>query len=115
MNGSKVIELHKVFKRHKFTEQETKLIIDAVDKKTDVGWLKWVMGIGFTLIFGLVITFWNDTKADIRELRTEIRDIRTDMKDIRTEIKDIRTDMKDIRTEIKELNKKIDFVIQKVK
>ena len=104
MNGTKAVELHKIFKRHKFTDQETKTIIDAVDRKTDVdlikkdvAWIKWILGGLVALVIGL----WADTKADIREIRASMEQMKADMSKM--------------QADIKELNKKTDLVIQKLK
>ena len=123
MNGTQVIEFHRLLKKHKYTDQEADKFIEFVENRgvelvtkkdleplrRDINWLKWVIGIGFTLlvalfvgVLGTVYYLHSDTKVDIRELRTEIKDIRTEIKDIRTEIKDVKTEIKDIRTDMKE-------------
>ena len=97
MNGTQAIELHKIFKRHKFTDRETNQIIEFVENqngdlltkkdlrieieplKRDIGWIKWVLGFVIALIIGLagaVYYLHSDTKSDIREMRTEIREIK---------------------------------------
>ena len=104
MNGTQAIELHKIFKRHKFTDRETNQIIEFVENqngdlltkkdlrieieplkrdigllKKDISWIKWVLGFVIALIIGLagaVYYLHSNTKSDIREMRTEIREIK---------------------------------------
>ena len=101
MNGTKAIELHKIFKRHKFTDQETKMIVEAMDKKTDIelvkidiNWIKWIVGIGFSVMVALIIGLWADNKTDVREIRANMEQMKADMRKMQADIKEIKSNYK---------------------
>ena len=102
MNGTRAIKLHKIFKRHKFTDQETDQIIEFVENKNgelltkkdlelgiaplkrDINWIKWVLGI----IVALLLWFAGGMHS-------------------------LQKDMTELKADIRELNKKSDSVMQK--
>ena len=92
--------------------------------KRDVNWLKWIVGLGFTIGFGGLLTIMlylhNDTKQEMKELKTEMQEFKTEMQEFKTEMKEFKAgtkefqaEMKEFKTEMRENQKLILQLIQK--
>ena len=73
------------------TKQDIALVKqDIHDLKRDITWLKWIVGLGFTIGFGGLLTIMlylhNDTKQEIdrrfAEQKQEIKELKQEMKSI---------------------------------
>lgn len=74
----------------KVDKLETKF--DNLEKKVDklevkVEWLKWIMGIGFTVIFATMFYLHSDLKSDMKQLRA---DVKSDNQELRLGIEELK-------------------------
>ena len=124
MNGTQAIEFHRLLKKYKFNDQDADKFMEFVENrggelvtkkdleplKKDINWLKWVMGIGLTLLTALVIGalgavyyLHNDTKTVVKEMEKNMQGMKVDIEGMKAEMKAIKAEMKGMKTDIKEI------------
>ena len=64
----------------KHQSQELKHKLDKIE--SDINWLKWVVGLGFTLIFTIMIYLHSDTGKRIDKIENKVEGIETKVNSI---------------------------------
>ncbi len=65
--------------------------------KRDINWIKWIGGLGFTVILAgmaalltVMLYLHSDSKADMKELRADMKELRADTKELRADMEEIK-------------------------
>ena len=141
MSATQTLAVEKILIRHNFTEEEVTEILDYVENqkgdfatkqdialvkqeialvkqeienvKQNISMLKWIVGLGFTIGFGGLLTIMlylhNDTKQEIKELKIDIDRRFTEQKE------ETNRRFAEQKQEMKSINEKLDRLLSREK
>ena len=100
--AKKIVNFAEKQRSEAITKQDVEFVVEPI--KRDIFWLKWVVGIGFSLGFGLLLSVMiylhSDLKSDVNKridkLEGNMKQMQTDMKQMQADTKQMQVDMKQI-------------------